>query len=655
MRTSHITIRRQIENEKLKITDRELFSSKPFSDYLTDIAETASKRYKRKIKVMTYWDDKPDARIAYTDNEYIFINAGNRITRSFPARKLRTTSIVGLNAHEIGHVLYTDFALWKEYLESLQSGLIYPNEPNSLSETDRTAYDEIKDIYASGNKTAAGAISRAADNIENILDDAYTESRMCADFPGVFKTGIIMNRKKMAELSWDIETQINNGHNGLTILLNMFIQYCITNDRSLFGSHNGEYLDVFNECVPFIDKSMYSGDSKIRYDAVNHIIVKLWRYIKPLIDEAEEEQKKTMNASDKTLDELFAKLGSMIIGSGSRPSGKGNSIAGVIELPHGSVTPENTGMPVTRDPAENMAEKIAEEKVYNRLEKELSEKLQKEADTINSGGNSDVKIRIIRKSGVTGDMVQKYHEVSPPLLVLSKRLQKQVSQILKDKREGGKLTGLYMGKRMNANSFVRNDGRIFYNNRLPEDNPDIAVALLVDESGSMWLDNRISSAREASIILHDFCVKLDIPVIVYGHSTSYDDEFVELYAYAEFDSYDKKDAYRLMDISDKDNNRDGTALRFVAERLVRRSEKIKLLINISDGQPNAKNYYGAEVEADIRGIKREYTNKGVTVFTAAIGDDKENIKRIYGDGYLDITDLNRLPVNLTSLISRYIK
>ena len=43
------------------------------------------------------------------------------------------------------------------------------------------------------------------------------------------------------------------------------------------------------------------------------------------------------------------------------------------------------------------------------------------------------------------------------------------------------------------------------------------------------------------------------------------------------------------------------------------------------------------------------------MFAAAIGDDKPNIKRIYGDGFLDISDLNRLPVNLGSLIIQYIK
>ena len=74
------------------------------------------------------------------------------------------------------------------------------------------------------------------------------------------------------------------------------------------------------------------------------------------------------------------------------------------------------------------------------------------------------------------------------------------------------------------------------------------------------------------------------------------------YAYAEFDSIDNKDQYRLMDMSARSGNRDGAALRYAAERLLTRPEAIRLLIVISDGQPAADNYYGTEAEADLRGI-----------------------------------------------------
>ena len=89
--------------------------------------------------------------------------------------------------------------------------------------------------------------------------------------------------------------------------------------------------------------------------------------------------------------------------------------------------------------------------------------------------------------------------------------------------------------------------------------PEVSQLMLVDESGSMASSDRISTARAAALVLHDFCRSLGLPVIVYGHSTGYDD--VELYAYAEFDRLNGKDNYRITDMSARWGNRDGAALR----------------------------------------------------------------------------------------------
>ena len=82
---------------------------------------------------------------------------------------------------------------------------------------------------------------------------------------------------------------------------------------------------------------------------------------------------------------------------------------------------------------------------------------------------------------------------------------------------------------------------------------------------------------------------------------------------------------------------------------------VKLLILVSDGQPSDNGYYGSAAEEDLRGIKLEYRRRGVIFIAAAIGDDKPDIERIYGDSFLDITDLTQLPVKLTNMVKRYIR
>ena len=96
-------------------------------------------------------------------------------------------------------------------------------------------------------------------------------------------------------------------------------------------------------------------------------------------------------------------------------------------------------------------------------------------------------------------------------------------------------------------------------------------------------------------------------------------------------------------------------LHYFVEQLSRRPETVKLLILVSDGQPADTGYYGTAAEEDLRGIKQEYTRKKILFAAAAIGDDKPSIERIYGDSYLDITDLNQLLVKLTTMVKRHIR
>lgn len=262
-------------------------------------------------------------------------------------------------------------------------------------------------------------------------------------------------------------------------------------------------------------------------------------------------------------------------------------------------------------------------------------------------------IRVNRMTEVPPEMAAQYNAIAGPLLAISKQLQKSLLRQLRDQQRGGKQTGLLMGRRLDAHTLFRSDGKVFTKNALPSQPPGMAVGLLLDESGSMSSCDRATYARASAIILYDFCQALRVPVMVYGHSTG--GSSVELYSYSEFDAIDREDKYRLVDISARESNRDGAALRFVAERLSHRPEELKLLFLVSDGQPADTGYYGTAAEEDLRGIQQEYRRKGILFIAAAIGDDKENMERIYGDSFLDITDLNQLPVKLTQVVKRFLR
>lgn len=303
---------------------------------------------------------------------------------------------------------------------------------------------------------------------------------------------------------------------------------------------------------------------------------------------------------------------------------------------------------------ERLLDTMAEKTVCQELEQDRLRELNQEAQSISYGDiHKGVAIRVNRMTEVPPEMVTQYNAIAGPLLAISKQLQKSLLRQLRDQQRGGKQTGLLMGRRLDAHALFRSDGKVFTKNALPSQPPEMAVGLLLDESGSMCSQDRATYARASAIILYDFCQALRVPVMVYGHSTGASG--VELYSYSEFDTIDQEDKYRLVDISARESNRDGAALRFVAERLSHRPEELKLLILVSDGQPADTGYYGTAAEEDLRGIQQEYRRKGILFVAAAIGDDKENMERIYGDSFLDITDLHQLPVKLTQVVKRFLR
>ena len=314
---------------------------------------------------------------------------------------------------------------------------------------------------------------------------------------------------------------------------------------------------------------------------------------------------------------------------------------------------QGTGYSGAASDIQRVLEKIAENSVCTELERQRTKELTELAQSISYGNiHKGVSMTVHRIAEVSDDLKEQYQEISGDLLHISKQLQKSVLQQMHDSRRGGKQTGLLMGRRLDIHALSRNDGRVFYKNALPNEIPALSVGLLLDESGSMCSCDRATYARATAIILYDFCQALGIPIMVYGHSS---DIGVDLYSYAEFDAIDRDDRYRMMDISARNDNRDGAALRYVAERLARRSEDVKLLMLVSDGQPWDTGYYGTAAEEDLRGVKQEYQRKGILFVAAAIGSDKENIERIYGNSFLDISDLNKLPVKLAGIIKRFIR
>lgn len=708
MRASHLTVRKRIMDEKSKITDEEFFTSKEYRGYLADITEAATKRYRRPIHV-TVFADPEDSTVAYTDYNGIVINACNHITWSMPTRKLRSMSIEGFNAHENSHNLFTDNRIAHAYFNSLEHGKFYPKKPTRLKGDQKLNAQGIIDaLMDDTDPIPKTVILRTAKALSNILEDGYVDARYSYEFPGNPARGIALNNVRFAETVPDIDTMIDKQFYPHNIVLNLLLEYVRAREVNNLTGYTGEYMDRFLAALPLVDACIYDEDSRARFDAVNRIMIDLWPLMQRCFDDLRDKQQNDASSSsgsgnsstpgtgedsdsddgmgavqdalesqlpqiapnftmksgpvpfngafapdEEQAQELLEQVSKALSEETARIAAHRTET--IISNGDGSIVQdseyEGAGYEFSATDIERVLEEIATGKVNESLEEELSEELQSEATSIQYGNaHRNINITVHRMSHVNQNLIDSYTAVAPQLLMLSKRLQRSVSAILRDKRQGGKQTGLYVGKHLDQHAFHRNDGRVFCNKRLPTEPINMSVALLVDESGSMCGCDRITKARATAIVVQDFCEKLGIPIMIVGHTASY--AHVELFSYADFKSVDKKDRYRLMDMSARYCNRDGAALRYVAEKLSKQNSDVKMLFIICDGQPNDDGYTGTAAEADLRGIKLEYSRKGVQIFAAAIGDDRANIERIYGAGYLDITDLNQLPIMLTQLIAR---
>ena len=642
-RVNHKRVKQLLNEKRSKITDRQFFTSRILAGHFEDMAVAQTRRYhyNRRVRVNIIWNPKYE-QVAGTDNQCICINAGHKIVTSVRGRENRYWTVTGLFAHELGHVLYTDFLAAQTYANNLDRYRWYPAAPILKTVKDRANEAALWD-YAKASQDNLLMLQIVAHHILNVLEDGYIENRILNNFPGTLGYALETLRasqmKQMPTVTELIEREETEDQPIFSSILQLMLSYA-KYGVIMYGDEpkTDERVQVVFSLIPDIDRAMLTHDARERFDVANVILVRCWEYIQPYLEAMKEQQKAEAAAGSS------ADISEMLKSALSK-------IAGATEIGEGSSTPdpyEGAAADIDR-----LLDKMAERAACEQLENERLQELNEAAQNISYGDiHSGVSIIVNRMANVDESYIEQYESIAPSLLTISRQLQRSLVRQLQDSRRGGKQTGLLFGRRLDSHALHRNDGKVFYKNALPREVPQLAVALLLDESGSMCSCDRCTYARASAIILYDFCQSLDIPVMVYGHSTA--GASVALYSYAEFDSIDNDDRYRMMDISARGSNRDGAALRFVAEQLCKRNEDVKLLILVSDGQPAATGYSGTAAEEDLRGIQKEYQHKGILFVAAAIGDDKPSIERIYGDSFLDITDLAQLPSKLTAVVKRHI-
>ena len=326
-------------------------------------------------------------------------------------------------------------------------------------------------------------------------------------------------------------------------------------------------------------------------------------------------------------------------------------------VPHDSTHMESSDLGEDGSPRYHQAnpEAIAEE--AKQKERDFRKKLNQEArEVVSNSIHKKVKL-IVHRPDYDQENQQEYIRLSKGLMPIVQEIARKTLPYLEHEVSSDFARNRYYGSKFQADSVAYRDYKYFAKKRPPTESPSLVVGLRVDESASMSAYGRLEAAKRAVMAVYEYCQLCRIPILIYGDTADVSKlEQMSIFAYTDFDKMDPNDRFRLMKIRARSNNRDGMALRIIAERLAVSPQKTKLLISISDGQPKAmEDYTGSYAIADMQQTIREYERKGIAFLAAAIGQDKDVISEIYGsERFLDITNLQEFPAKLVRIIARYL-
>ena len=683
MKNNYKKIQNLIHAKGSVISDKKFLTSPLVEEELTGELQAMMRKYLPKksncrFPVHIFWDENDNAPTGYTDYRGCYINAAGKLLSSRGNRLGKWRILKGIGKHELGHKLYTNYKYKAAIIENIQKGVFLP--------APALPWQGLEDMLKGGRHSRS--FQWLYRQIENALEDGYIEYRLLEDFPHPnHRLDLEELRMVHYESIPSLKENIQNERSDTDILfsiLNLLLGYA---KYGYIKCSKAEMADericIITKCIPYIDDVNNYWDAFGHYTAIANVCALLEPYILAYLDTCEEE--------NMTEEEILHAMKSNTHGNlqadsdNTNPSASIPDSEGLVPQPD-----ENDSHHFPKDPfekpdallpdiedlcqensiengdiledttqtasaeAKKQMQSILNAMITQEAEEELEEIQKRDLaafdQSINYGSiHKGVHAKINRQIQISNEQKQDYEEAAKEYLSISRLMNKKYVTEIKALAEEELIKGLYYGRQFHAPSISRLDKKYFATKHLP-DTPSMSVGLVIDQSGSM-LGKRITMARIMAVIVEDFCRSLNIRCSIIGHSVS---STVELDIYASFGSVDQNDRYRLMNISSGGCNRDGYALKYMEESLKKESSDIKLLFMVSDGQPNDDNYQGATAYDDLRHLKTDCKRNGILLIAAAIGDDKDIIKAIYGDGFLNISDLNQLPAEIINLIKKHL-
>ena len=675
-----------LEAEKM-LSDYEFFTSPRFMRLLHHVGKEITDRHNAKVRTYGAPDEN---RAGYFEGTYTYINVLNEITQSFPSLELRGESVLGVLGHECGHQNYSSIYLRKKYVEGISNGILYPYFPEPRSEKERLYAEQMKKLFVRKDRIAIELYLTMAAPLHGLLEDVYIEERMMKRFPGSIRRGIQGNRKRIME-RYDSVKKLDKGGDKLGTMASVLTEYMFTKRVNTWDGEIQLYADFLRECIPLIHQAAYDVRESSRFIATNQILLAIWPLLLEKIEELQEMMDQTPPEKQEDLIKKTAekiqtqmpqyseepicrehrmeeKNASDVKWTGvdrkeetgeERPDGQNGDIKDFTEA--GKI---KEVQPEDKKPLEELSvdfpkeidisrelRKIRHELAEEKTEKMMTDAMREALKNFLEGVkfhpvNEAIPKEVIRKDKPSKKAELMYEQIKPEIQRVLSEFLVLVQPILMTRKSRIRRKQFF-GKSLDMKNLWDPQDRVFKTKISDKNNFNTAIAVLMDQSASIDERRRLASIL-ATLCIVEFAQYLKIPVCVYGHCTDFrrpehfGKETVCLHSYMEFEDRDHE-KLRILDMKPGGANRDGVALQYMEEKLKRRKERQKLLFFTCDGLPNASDYGGKVARDDLKQIQKELHRDGIHLLVAAIGEDQEEIHKIYGNSCINTSDLSALP------------
>lgn len=675
-----------LEAEKM-LSDYEFFTSPRFMRLLHHVGKEITDRHNAKVRTYGAPDEN---RAGYFEGTYTYINVLNEITQSFPSLELRGESVLGVLGHECGHQNYSSIYLRKKYVEGISNGILYPYFPEPRSEKERLYAEQMKELFVRKDRIAIELYLTVAAPLHGLLEDVYIEECMMKRFPGSIRRGIQGNRKRIME-RYDSVKKLDQGGDKLGTMASVLTEYMFTKRVNTWDGEIQLYADFLRECIPLIHQAAHDVRESSRFIATNQILLAIWPLLLEKIEELQEMMDQTPPEKQEDLIKKTAekiqtqmpqyseepicrehrmeeKNASDVKWTGAdrkegegeeRPDGQNGDVDDFTES--GKL---KEAQPEDKKPLEELSvdfpreidisrelRKIRHELAEEKTEKMMSDAMREALKNFLEGVkfhpvNEAIPKEVIRKDKPSKKAELMYEQIKPEIQRVFREFLVLVQPILMTRKSRIRRKQFF-GKSLDMKNLWDPQDRVFKTKISDKNNFNTAIAVLMDQSASIDERRRLASIL-ATLCIVEFAQYLKIPVCVYGHCTDFrrpehfGKETVCLHSYMEFEDRDHE-KLRILDMKPGGANRDGVALQYMEEKLKRRKERMKLLFFTCDGLPNASDYGGEVARDDLKQIQKELHRDGIHLLVAAIGEDQEEIHKIYGSSCINTSDLSALP------------